>query len=119
MVSSREIEEWRSGLTWRVVLAVLYGAVVLMPVQIWGSLMIGGVQRLTWAVVIFFYWLALLYGKPLTKQEILVMFAAVGTAIYVGVGLNFSSMFYRVWFSESPIVYSYGCLLYTSPSPRD
>ena len=108
MVSSREIEEWRSGLTWRVVLAVLYGAVVLMPVQIWGGLMIGGVQRLTWAVVIFFYWLALLYGKPLTKQEILVMFAAVGTAIYVGVGLNFSSMFYRVWFSESPIVYSYG-----------
>jgi len=108
MEAKNRVEEWKSGLTWRVILAIIYGAVVLMPVEIWGSLMIGTIPRLTWAVVIFFYWLSLLYGKPLTKQEILVMFAAVGTAIYAGVGLNFSGMFYRVWFSNSPIAYAYG-----------
>jgi len=100
--------EWHSGLTWRVVLAVIYGAIVLMPVTIWGELMIGSVGNLTWAVVMLFYWLSLFYGSPLTRQEILVMFAAVGTAIYAGTGLNFSHMFYRVWFSSSPIAQSYG-----------
>ena len=107
-----EVGEWRSGLTWRVVLAIIYGAVVLMPVTIWGSLMIGSVPRLTWVVVILFYWLSLLYGKPLTKQEILVMFASTATAIYASGTLNFSSMFYRVWFANSPIAYSYGLTKY-------
>lgn len=101
--------EWRSGLTWRVVLAVIYGAIVLMPVFIWSELMIGPLPvSLTWAVVILFYWLSLMYGSPLTRQELLVMFAAVGTAIYAGTGLNFSGMFYRIWFSESPIAKAYG-----------
>ncbi len=99
--------EWRSGLTWRVVLAILYGAVVLMPVAIWGELMIGTVGNLTWAVVILFYWLSLLYGSPLTRQEILVMLAAVSTAIYAGTGLSFHHMFFRVWFSNSPVVKLY------------
>ena len=99
---------WKSGLTWRVVLAILYGAIVLMPVRIWGELMIGTVGNLTWTVVILFYWLSLIYGSPLTKQEILVMLAATGTAIYAGTGLSFHSMFYRIWFTNSPIIKLYG-----------
>ena len=113
-VTSREVtkEEWRSGLTWRVVLAIIYGAAVLMPVTIWGELMIGSVGNLTWTVVILFYWLSLLYGSPLTKQEILVMFAAVHTAVYASIGLNFHHMFYRVWFANSPIAEAYGISKY-------
>jgi len=113
-VNSRKVigEEWRSGLTWRVVLAVIYGAAVLMPVTIWGELMIGSVGNLTWTVVILFYWLSLLYGSPLTRQEILVMFAAVNTAVFAGVGLNFHHMFYRVWFASSPIAKAYGVAKY-------
>jgi len=87
---------WKSGLTWRVVLAILYGAIVLMPVRIWGELMIGTVGNLTWTVVILFYWLSLIYGSPLTKQEILVMLAATGTAIYAGTGLSLHRMLNRI-----------------------
>ena len=106
---SGEAGEWKSGLTWRVVLATIYSAVVLLPTLIWAELMIGPPPvDLTWAVVILFYWLALMYGAPLSKQELLVMFAAVGTAAYAGVGLDFPSAFYRVWFSNSPIVHAYG-----------
>ncbi|RLE86888.1 MAG: hypothetical protein DRN04_18910 [Thermoprotei archaeon] len=109
-MTSREVtrEEWRSGLTWRVVLAIIYGAVVLMPVTIWGELMIGAVRGLYWTAVILFYWLSLLYGSPLTKQEILLMFAATHTVVYVSTGLNFHHMFYRVWFASSPIAEAYG-----------
>jgi len=107
-VKSKISEEWKSGLTPRVALSILYAAIVLMPVTIWGELAVGPVRGLTWTAVILFFWIASLYGKPLTRQELYVMFAAVSTVAYAAGPISFTGLIYNAWFAGSPIAKLYG-----------
>ena len=101
-------EEWKSGLTPRVALSILYAALVLMPVTIWGGLAVGEVRGLTWTAVILFFWIASLYGKPLTRQELYIMFAAVSTVAYAAGPISFSGLIYNAWFAGSPVAKLFG-----------
>lgn len=106
--SEKTLEEWKSGFTFRGALSIIYAALVLMPVTIWSGLAVGPIGGITWAAVILFFWLASAYGKPLTRQELFVMFAAVGTAAYAAGPISFSGLIYNSWFAGSPIAKLFG-----------
>lgn len=100
---------WKKGFTLRVVLALLFAAIVLTPVTVWAGLAIGPVVGgLTWVVVLLMMWIASLYGKTLTRQELYVIFAAVATVAYAAGPISFTGLIYNVWFAESPIAKLYG-----------
>lgn len=97
-------DEWREGLTLRVALALLFTALVLTPVTVWATLGVGPLPGgLVWVVVLLMMWMASIYGKPLTRQELYVIREAAWTVAYAAGPISFTSLIYNVWFAESPV----------------
>ncbi|HID90753.1 TPA: hypothetical protein EYP44_02195 [Candidatus Bathyarchaeota archaeon] len=97
----------KSGLTWRSFLGILYGAIILMPATVFTNLFTGmnliaafGFPAAGFVVAFLFSELARTFGKPLTKQEVFVIWSvsliAAGEAIAITVftGFYFRSLFY-------------------------
>ena len=92
-------ERSSSGFTWRVVLAIIYGAIVLQPVAIWLGWAVG-VDPFTIAmaceftVLFLFSFLADYFGKPLSKQEAFILYSNVGTTVIETVAATLVFNFY-------------------------
>jgi len=81
-MSSPEVEtiKFQHGFTWRSVLAIIYGATLLYPVVMYMGLVTGIGINVVFLAVILFSEVARFFGKPLTKQEVYIMYIFVGWA---------------------------------------
>ncbi len=111
------VEEYRSCLTWRSILALVTGAIIIAPAIFYSQLTIGGSVGLvsSWLIVILWAELARIFGHPLTRQETLILqnFSIVAiwaAAMFILPG-TWGGMFglvWRVYFANSPVIYSFG-----------
>lgn len=71
------------ALTWRVVMTILYAAIVFQPVAIWLEWVSGVilVLQVEYTVLLFAATLADFSGKPLSKQEAFLIYATTGTVV--------------------------------------
>ena len=104
-----EIEgEFKNGLTWRSVMALLYSLFVFSPAVIYLNLVtIGGGLRgsaIEYATLLLFSEIAALYGNPITPQEAAIIFGPATTA---GSG-GFLTLIYRLYFTRSPLLRVFG-----------
>ncbi len=78
--------EYRSGFTWRVLLAILYGVLVFEPAAIWLNLVAGLnpwqiINSAEYTTLLLFTTIAVIMGAKLTRQEAFILFSNVGTTI--------------------------------------
>jgi hypothetical protein len=99
---------YKSGLTWRSVLGLLYAAIVIEPAVIWVYLATGNLilSAAVYASILVFSELSALSGKSLTKQEILVFL--LGSSA-IGIGVSFGpGLIYSLYFRRHSLVELYG-----------
>ncbi len=75
-----------SALTWRVILAILYGVLVFEPAAIWLNLVAGLnpwqiINSAEYTTLLLFTTIGAIMGARLTRQEAFIMFSNVGTTI--------------------------------------
>lgn len=78
--------EYKSGFTWRVVLAIVYGVLVFEPTAIWLNLVAGLnpwqiINSAEYTTLLLFTTIAVIMGAKLTRQEAFILFSNVGTTI--------------------------------------
>jgi len=93
-------KNYERGFTFRSILATLYVAAILQPAVVWVYLATGlGLWGVTiYAVIYLFSELAIISGRPLTKQEVLVLLVGGSSASLFysfGTGLIFAEYFRR------------------------
>ncbi|MGQ9691324.1 MAG: hypothetical protein ACUVQY_08720 [Thermoproteota archaeon] len=104
-VENNRVKE-KTGLTFRSILAIIFAAVVLMPVTIWMQLVGGQAAGLGFSTILLFIFITRYFGKtPLTEQEIILMNIGIGIAAYVPF---FASFINRAYFAGSPEAYMFG-----------
>lgn len=75
-----------SALTWRVVLAIIYGILVFQPAAIWLNLVTGLspwmiINAAEYTTLLFFVTIAVFMGSKLSRQEAFILFSNVGTTV--------------------------------------
>ena len=72
--TAAETQVRAKGLTWRSLLAIVFGALIVQPVAIYASLVTGQMPSLYhWAVILLWVELAGAFGSMLTKQEMFII----------------------------------------------
>jgi len=102
-------EEFKSGLTWRSLIACLYMVFVFSPAIIWFNLVTVGVTiggTVSLCTLLIFVEIARLSGRPLTKQEAVIMFNLAVLAS--GPAMLYIQLVYREYFVVSDIAASFG-----------
>jgi len=109
MSETQGIPEFKSGLSWRSVLAILYAVLVFSPAVIWINLVTFGVApggAISFFILLIFVEYTRLAGKPLTKQEAALIF---GPSHLVILGGNyFINLIYRGYFMQSDLPKLFG-----------
>jgi len=115
---SLNLREGLPGLTWRSLLALIYITVCFQPGFAYLSLATispADISVVQWATVLLFMELARLTGKPLTRQEIIIIFlGTVGASRYqwfLAPGLsevNKPGWLYQIYFAHSPAAEMFG-----------
>ncbi len=96
-----------SGLTWRSLLALLYGIVLFLPAAIWISLVTIGVNFTSVAqiaLLTLFIEFARYSGRPLTMQEATIIYIMASQLVMAPP----VQLIYRAWFVHSPIAEMFG-----------
>lgn len=104
METEIQLTAYMSGLTSRVVLAILYSAVIVQPAIIWIYLVTGNyfLEAGIYATAFLFSELVALIGKPLTKNEMATFIIGGATA---GVGVFFFPTYiYNAYFRRHPLL---------------
>jgi len=101
-------EEFKSGLNWRSYLSLIYALIVFTPVAIYIQLVTVGVGGL-WnmvgvSTILIFTEFARLSGKPLTKQEAVIIMNLAWQAV----GITWLPLIYRLYYATSPIATQFG-----------
>ncbi len=98
-------QEFKPGLTWRIVLVLLVAALVFVPVATYLQLVSGAgiAASATYITIILFSEFFGLMGYRFTKQELTLLFLAIPSAASVG----WLGMVYRIYFMQSPITWSF------------
>jgi len=96
----------KSGLTWRSVLAILFSSLVILPINLYLTLVsgVGIAGAAVYISVILFSEISLLFGSQLTKQEIFIIYMMAGIAAGSPV---FITWVYRQYYATSFISYSF------------
>ena len=112
------INEGSTGLTWRSILALIYICVCFQPGFIYLQLVTVSpieMEVVQWATVLLFLEISRLAGKPLTRQEMLVIFlGTVGASrfswfLQSSLGeLNKPAWIYQIYFRFSPAARMFG-----------
>jgi len=94
--------EFKSGLTWKSLCALIYSLFVFTPAALWLSLSAVGVslQGVSLMTLLIFTEISALYNSPITKQEAAIIF---GPASLVGSGL-FLNFIFRAYFVQQPLL---------------
>jgi len=105
-MSKTDLMEFRSGITWRSILAILVSALIMMPISLYLNL-ISGTTLASAAVylnVILFTELLRFMGSPLSTQEVFIIYSASGLAAGA---IPFLEMVYRTYYVTSPITWAF------------
>ncbi|MFX1284078.1 MAG: OPT/YSL family transporter [Promethearchaeota archaeon] len=107
----REDPKWKSGASWRVGLAIIYGTIVLQPASIWLSWTVGLqpwqlISSFEYSAILLFATLAARSGKDLSRQEAFVLFSNVGTTIVEALAANL--IFFYYFTRKSPAALQWG-----------
>lgn len=106
--------EFKSGLTWRSLLAIFYSIFVFTPISIWVQLVtvggpgLGGV--ISYFMLLVFAEYCRLSGKHLTFQEAAIIFGPASTS-----GIVFTGLIYRSYFMQSALPKMFGINLEDVP----
>jgi len=99
-----------SGFTWRVVLGLIYGAIVLTPAGIWlfwsagvGQMSTGGAAQIS--VLLLFTTLASAAGRPFSKQESFVMYSNMMSVIAETMA---PALVFQYYIRSSPVAHELG-----------
>ncbi len=103
--------ELKSGLTWRSLLALVYAAALLAPIDVFLSLFMGTafltagpgyliIAPAVYIVIIMFTEISRMLGQPLTRQEVFIMYNLLGTAM---VAVTFTQILYQGYFRSAPL----------------
>jgi len=92
---------YKPGLTWRSLTAIGVGVFFLTPITIYSMLLgAGGLAAVPWITVLLFSEIFRFIRKPLSKQEITIMWYAIGTG---SVGSTFLILLQQGYIATSPI----------------
>lgn len=96
-------EELESGLTWRVVLAILTAAILFIPVSLYLNLISGALSAAiaVTIIAILFSELTRFFGVPLRKQELFVIYSSV--AVMNSTLPPYYWLVYRTFYVTTPI----------------
>jgi hypothetical protein len=103
----KETVLYRSGLTRWTLIAIFYSAVVMLPVTLYTTLVAGAsvsagiVQGAQFMTVLLFTELARILGKPLTKQEVFIIYT---TTTAMGVEAFWLEFLFNAYLRTSPIM---------------
>ncbi|MEM1582934.1 MAG: hypothetical protein QXK89_10585 [Candidatus Bathyarchaeia archaeon] len=111
----QKTEEFQSGLTFRSILAIIFGIAVLLPTLLYinlvsGTIMAGVVPYIT---ALLFSEILRFIGKPLSAPELYVIWTLILTSGF----MPFLDLIYRHYFVSSPIIQSFRTLE-GSPLPQ-
>jgi len=96
-----------TGLTPRIILAIISATLLLQPAMIYFYLIMGmGLPISQWVIVLLVAGIAKLYGNPLTIQELFVLSLVGGMGF--GLGWYFLNPIKNLFFMISPITRSFG-----------
>lgn len=102
---SKITENFRDGITWRSILAIVYSAIFLFPVTLYMNLVSGVGVSSVYITIILFSELAALFGTKLTKQEVYMMFMFVGWASSSTFVLD--TVVWRYYLMTNPVSFSF------------
>lgn len=94
-----------SALNFRVILAIIFASVIMMPVAVWMNLIGGVAAGIGFTTILLFAYVARSYGRPLTKQEIQLMNSAISVAAYT---VLFMSFIQNAYLANSPEARAFG-----------
>ncbi|MEM2314618.1 MAG: hypothetical protein QXX94_07790 [Candidatus Bathyarchaeia archaeon] len=102
-------KEGISALNFRVILAIIFASVVMMPVAVWMNLIGGVAAGIGFTTILLFSYIARSYGQPLTKQEIQLMNGAISIAAYT---VFFMTFVQNTYLANSPEARAFGITEY-------
>ena len=100
------ISRYKSGFTWRSVMAIIFSAIFLTPVVIFSNLLgVGGeIDIAVYITLLFFTEIFMFFHKPLTQQEISLIYCTAWLPIGTMSGaMIFLGYLYNGYFAQSPI----------------
>jgi len=97
-------DSYEPGLTWRSVLGIVFSSAALLPVAMYLQLVSGTVAApfMVYFTLILFSEFSRIFGSPLTKQELFIIYKLSGIAATALIG-----QVYRAYFVTSPITWSF------------
>jgi hypothetical protein len=97
-------EKFKPGFTWRSAFAIFIAMVVFVPISTYVNLVVGGGLPTALMMAIFFSEFLRLFGRPLTKQELFILYEmcaiGAGTTWYI-------AHVYKTYFVTSPYAWSF------------
>ncbi len=103
-MSSRIDVEYKSGLTWRSFLALIFAIIVIQPAVIYYYLVSGisGLPLSVWMIILLWNELAALLGAKLTRQEIFIIMAFEWIGLWGG-AWYFLDLIKKLYYANSEI----------------
>jgi len=102
-----EIEKYSPAITWRSMIALLFGILVIQPAIIYYTLLSGSPLPLApWILIILWAELARLLGSPLTKQEVFILLSFQGMASIFA--LWYLYPIYSMYMASTPSSFAFG-----------
>jgi hypothetical protein len=98
---------FRSGLTWRVVVALVAAALFFVPINLYLNLVTGGsvATAALYVIAILVTELARMGAKPLSSSEVFLLYA--GTGVTVASLTPYYWLVYRAFFVNSPFTFAF------------
>jgi len=110
-------EIYLSGLTWRSLLVIIYGIIVLLPAAIWYQLYTGGSlsSGVQYTLLLLAVELSFLAGNPLKRQEAFLIWMLGHQITYEVIAIQW---IYAAWFRASPYSHNLDVPDWWAPPPE-
>ncbi|HID90563.1 TPA: hypothetical protein EYP44_01220 [Candidatus Bathyarchaeota archaeon] len=98
---------FKSGLTWRALLAMVTAALLFVPTTLYMNLMAGATMAVAaiFIIAVVFGGLSRFFGAPLTKQELCIIYTVVGGI--AGTIPVYYWLVFRAFFVTTPVTYAF------------
>ena len=102
-----EAPEFRSGLTWRALFAILTAALLFIPINLYLNLVTGGTIAIAalYVIAILFSELSRMAGSPLTRNEIFIIYSSMGAV--VATLPPYYWLVYRAFYVNTPVTFAF------------
>ena len=106
-MNSKTTEKYSPAITWRSMVALLFGIFIIQPATIYYLLISGSPLPLApWILIILWAELSRLIGSPLTKQEIYILLSIQGMATICA--FWYLNPIYNMYMASSPASFAFG-----------